>query len=356
METSRGFNGYINFITTFEFKIRHTVKKPLFISSLFIITASLLLSLKCASNNNQTDAGNTPPPQPKAAVTSFLTEKQFNDLFPMRDKFYTYAAFAQAVKELGQVSVKITRRAVSVYQFIRTDKATGKSTTVRQDEDWNEDWAKKKPDSSYTIDYGNFCAEKDLQTNKKELAAFFANIAHETRHGENGQYNDGLMFIHENNTSLPYVSDNDAYPAVAGKKYYGRGPLQLSYNGNYGYASDCIFGDKKVLLENPEKVETDPVTAFKTAIYFWMTPQTAKPSAHDVMIGKWQPNAADKAVNRTPGFGMTINIINGEVECNKGDNMFSMNDRIGFYRHFLKAFGISDANCACSCATMKSYR
>ena len=158
METSRGFNGYINFITNFEFKIRHTVKKPLFIFSLFIITASLLLSLKCASNNNQADAGNTPPPPQKAPVTSFLTEKQFNDLFPMRDKFYTYAAFAQAAKELGQVSVKITRRAVSVYQFIRTDKATGKSTTVRQDEDWNEDWAKKKPDSSYTIDYGNFCA------------------------------------------------------------------------------------------------------------------------------------------------------------------------------------------------------
>jgi len=332
------------------------VKKPLFISSIFILAAFLLLSLKCASNNeNKTSTAGTPPPPAKTSITRFLTEKQFNDLFPMRDKFYTYAAFAQAEKEIGQVSVKITRRAVSVYQFIRTDKATGKSITVRQDEDWNEDWAKKKPDSSYVVDYGNFCAEKDLQTNKKELAAFFANIAHETRHGENGLYNDGLMFIHENNTSLPYISENDAYPPVAGKKYYGRGPLQLSYNGNYGYASDCIFGDKKVLLEKPEKIETDPVTAFKTAIYFWMTPQTAKPSAHDVMIGKWQPNAADKAANRTPGFGMTINIINGEVECNKGDNMFSMNDRIGFYQHFLKAFGISDNNCACSCATMKSY-
>lgn len=332
------------------------MKKPLYISSISVIAAFLLLSLKCASSNdNKTNAASITLPAPKTQIISFLTEKQFNDLFPMRDKFYTYAAFAQAVKELGQVSVKITRRAVSVYQFIRTDKATGKSTTVRQDEDWNEDWAKKKPDSSYVIDYSNFCAEKDLQTNKKELAAFLANIAHETRHGENGRYNDGLMFIHENNTSLPYISDNDVYPAFPGKKYYGRGPLQLSFNGNYGYASDCIFGDKKVLLENPEKVETDPVTAFKTAIYFWMTPQTAKPSAHDVMIGKWQPNATDKAANRVPGFGMTINIINGEVECNKGENIFSMNDRIGFYQHFLKAFGISDHNCACSCATMKSY-
>ena len=131
--------------------------------------------------------------------------------------------------------------------------------------------------------------------------------------------------------------------------------MQISYNGNYGYASDCIFGDKKVLLNNPELVEKDPVVAFKTAIYFWMTPQPPKPSAHDVMTGKWQPSTADKAKGRTPGFGMTINIINGQIECNKGDNMSSMNDRIGFYQHFLKKLGVSDPNCACSCGNMKPY-
>jgi len=248
------------------------------------------------------------------------------------------------------------KRAVSVYQLTRTDKSTGKAVVVRQDEDWNEDWAKKKPDSSYVIDYGSFCSEKDLLTDKKELAAFFANIAHETRHGVNGKYNDGLMLIHENNTSLPYIAENDNYPPVPGKKYYGRGPLQLSYNGNYGYASDCIFGDKKVLLNNPELVETDAVIAFKVAIYFWMTPQTYKPSAHDVMIGKWQPKADDKAKNRKPGFGMTINIINGAVECGQGETMYSMNDRIGFYQYFLKNLGISDPNCACSCGNMAAYK
>jgi hypothetical protein len=319
--------------------------------SLILIAALVLLSLKCSSNTNSTaNSSNS-----KASLASILSEKQFNDLFPQRDKFYSYAAFIKAAKELGLIKLKVIRRGVSVYQFTRTDKSTGQSVVIRQDEDWNEDWVKKKPDSSYMIDYGNFCSEKDLQTNKKELAAFFAHIAHETRHGENGKYNDGLMLIHESNTSLPYIADNDVYPAAGGQKYYGRGPLQLSYNGNYGYASDCIFGDKKVLLNNPSLVETDPVVAFKTAIYFWMTPQTYKPSAHDVMTGKWVPNTADKAAGRTPGFGMTINIVNGEVECNKGDNMYSMNDRIGFYQYFLKTLGVSDANCACSCGKMKPY-
>jgi hypothetical protein len=314
-----------------------------------------LLSFSCGDSKSKQTAVATAANTPTPSFSKFLSEKQYNDLFPQRDKFYTYQAFIKAVDEMVQVKVKVTRRAVSVYQFIRTDKRTGKDSTVRQDGDWNEEWAKEKPDSTYVVDYGGFCADKDSITNKRELAAFFAQIAHETRHGMNGSYTDGLMLRHEDNTSLDYVSDSDEYPLVKGQKYYGRGPMQLSYNGNYGYASDCIFGNKHVLLDNPGLVETDPVVSFKTAIYFWMTPETHKPSAHDVMIGKWQPNAKDKAAGRTPGFGMTILIVNGALECNKGEDNYSMNDRIGFYQFFLKKLGISDANCACSCGKMAAY-
>jgi hypothetical protein len=320
---------------------------------IFILAIQLLLlSLKCGSQNS---ISTTATAANSAGLTAILTEQQFNALFPMRDKFYTYAAFVGAARELSIIKVKVARRATSVYQLTRIDRSTGKSTIVRQDQDWNEDWAKKKPDSVYFIDYGLFCAEKDAQVNKKELAAFFSHKAHETRHGQDGQYNDGLMFLHENDTSQSYTADNDSYPAVTGKKYYGRGPMELSYNGNYGYASDCIFGDKHVLLNNPSLVEKDPVIAFKTAIYFWMTPQTLKPSAHDVMTGKWHPGAADKAAGRVAGFGMTINIVNGNVECGKGENNTGMNDRIGFYKHFLQKLGASDPNCACSCGSMKAY-
>jgi len=320
---------------------------------LVLLSATLLLSFKCHTTPSNTTS--VPNISNKIPVSSFLSEKDFNALFPLHDKFYSYAAFIKAINQLGAIKVKITRRAASVFQIIRTDNTTGKSIIVRQDADWNESWAKAKPDTSYTIDYGAFCSENNIQTNKRELAAFFAQIAHETRHGENGKYNDGLMLMHEVNTAITYVADNDDYPAVKGKKYYGRGPMQISYNGNYGYASTCIFGDKNILLSNPDLVQNDPVVAFKTAIYFWMTPQSPKPSAHDVMTGKWQPSAADKAAGRTPGFGMTIDIVNGQIECNKGDNMPNMNDRIGFYQHFLKLLGVSDPNCACSCGTMKPY-
>ncbi|MGF7082917.1 chitinase [Mucilaginibacter sp. UYCu711] len=322
--------------------------KPVILSTKFFLllaTTLMLLSFKCGSASTNIA---------KAAAFNLITEKQFNALFPQRDPFYTYASFIKAIKDLAQIKVKITRRAVSVYQFIRTDKATGKSTIVRQDVDWNEAWAKVKPDSTYTVDYGAFCTESDLLSNKKELAAFFANVAHETRHGMNGSYTDGLMLRHEDNTSLDYFGDSDEYPPVKGKKYYGRGPMQLSYNGNYGYASDCIFGDHKILLNNPDLLTTDPVIAFKAAIYFWMTPQTHKPSAHDVIIGKWKLNAADKAAGRVNGFGMVTDIINGAVECGQGENP-NMLDRIGFYQHFLKQLGASDPNCVCSCGRMKAF-
>lgn len=320
--------------------------------SFAIFFSLLLLSFKCGS---KTDGAEQLQTKAFNKVTfDLITEKQFNELFPQRDKFYTYAAFMQAVRELGDIKVKVSRRALSVYQIVRTDKKTGKDAIVRQDIDWNEPWAKVKPDSVFTVDYGDFCTAGDSLTNKKELAAFFAHIAHETRHGENGTYTDGLMLRHEANTTLDYYSESDEYPPVNGKKYYGRGPMQLSYNGNYGKASDCIFGDKKVLLNDPDKLENDAVVAFKVAIWFWMMPETHKPSAHDVMIGKWQPNEVDKAKGRTPGFGMTINIVNGAVECNKAENE-GMNDRIAFYQYFLGKLGVTDANCACSCGKMQFY-
>lgn len=284
-----------------------------------------------------------------------ISEKDFNSAFPLRNKFYSYAAFSRSVLQMANINVKIEKRGDWIYKITRTDKKTKKTTIVRQDKDWNETWAKAKPYSSVDIDYGTFCKNKSEVLNKKELAALFAHMAHETRNGINSKYNDGLMLINESKTDSAYITKNVIYPAAQGKKYYGRGPLQLSYNGNYGFASDCIFGNKGILLNNPDLITSDPVVSFETAIYFWMTPQSLKPSAHDVITGNWKPTVDDDQKNYKPGFGLTINIINGKLECSKGENNTAMKDRIGFYQYFLKKFNINDVNCACSCAQMTSF-
>src|SRR4051812_3878692 len=99
----------------------------------------LAVTLNCGS------AGSNPGNTGNVSVASLLSEQQFNALFPMRNKFYSYHAFIKAVNELGRINLKVARRAASVYQFSRADKSTGKPVIIRQDEDWNEDWAKKKP-------------------------------------------------------------------------------------------------------------------------------------------------------------------------------------------------------------------
>lgn len=108
-------------------------------------------------------------------------------------------------------------------------------------------------------------------------------------------------------------------------------------NYNYGLAGQAIGVD---LINNPDLVATDPVISFKTAIWFWMTPQANKPSSHDVIIGQWGPSDADRAANRVPGYGVITNIINGGLECGSGAND-KVADRIGFYKRYCDLLGVS---------------
>ncbi|MHC5771824.1 MAG: glycoside hydrolase family 19 protein, partial [Nostoc sp.] len=103
--------------------------------------------------------------------------------------------------------------------------------------------------------YPNFCNEGSDEQRKREAAAFLANIAHETG---DLQYSEEL-----NTANWPHYCDpNSTYPCVSGKTYHGRGPIQLSWNYNYGACGAALGID---LLNNPELVSTDSVISFTTA-------------------------------------------------------------------------------------------
>ena len=78
---------------------------------LFAVSILLLFSFKTP---NTSTALNSAP------VSSYLSEKQFNELFPLRDKFYSYSAFIKAIRQIGHIRIKVAKRAVSVYQITRT--------------------------------------------------------------------------------------------------------------------------------------------------------------------------------------------------------------------------------------------
>ncbi|GJN14270.1 hypothetical protein PR202_gb01070 [Eleusine coracana subsp. coracana] len=71
---------------------------------------------------------------------------------------------------------------------------------------------------------------------------------------------------------------------------------------------------RRVPLNNPEPVASDPVISVKTALWFWMTtPRDNKPSCHAVITGQWTPTPADVTAGRVPGYGVITNIINARA-------------------------------------------
>ncbi|KAK7409740.1 hypothetical protein VNO78_00019 [Psophocarpus tetragonolobus] len=184
----------------------------------------------------------------------------------------------------------------------------------------------------------------DTATRKREVAAFLGQTSHETTGGwgtaPDGPYAWGYCFLRERNPTSNYCSPNAQFPCASGRQYYGRGPIQISWNYNYGQCGRAISVD---LLNNPDLVATDAIISFKSALWFWMTPQSPKPSCHDVITGRWTPSSADQAAGRLPGYGTLTNIINGGLECGRGQDS-RVQDRIGFYKRYCDLLSVPYGN------------
>ncbi|MED6122738.1 hypothetical protein PIB30_042657 [Stylosanthes scabra] len=202
--------------------------------------------------------------------------------------------------------------------------------------------------------FGGFGTTGDDTTRKREIAAFLGQTSHETTGGwssaPDGPYAWGYCFLSEVGATADYCVASQDWPCSPGKKYYGRGPIQISYNYNYGPAGRAIGVD---LLNNPALVTTNPTVSFKTALWFWMTPQGNKPSSHDVITGRWTPSSADNSASRVAGYGVITNIINGGIECGHGSDS-RVGDRIGFYRRYCQILGVSPGD-NLDCGNQRSF-
>ncbi|PKW05209.1 chitinase GH19 [Streptomyces sp. 1222.5] len=198
--------------------------------------------------------------------TFVVSEAQFNQMFPNRNSFYTYSGLTAALSA-----------------------------------------------------YPAFANTGSDAVKKQEAAAFLANVSHET---------GGLVYVVEQNTAnYPHYCDwSRPYGCPAGQSaYYGRGPIQLSWNFNYKAAGDALGID---LLNNPWLVQNDAAVAWKTALWYWNTqtgPGTMTP--HNAMV-----NGA--------GFGQTIRSINGSLECD-GKNPAQVQSRVDAYQRFAQILGTS---------------
>ncbi|WJV44312.1 chitinase [Streptomyces flavofungini] len=236
------------------------------------VSAATLLTFASPASAEKTDKADRSSSD-KAAAAFIVSESQFDQMFPSRNPFYTYNGLTAAL---------------SAYPGFTN---TGSDTVRRQ-----------------------------------EAAAFLANVSHET---------GGLVHIVEQNqANYPHYCDKtQPYGCPAGNdKYYGRGPIQLSWNFNYKAAGDALGID---LLHNPDLVQNDAAVAWKTGLWYWNTqngPGTMTP--HNAMV-----NGA--------GFGETIRSINGSLECN-GGNPGQVQSRIDKYKAFTQILGVDPgANLSC---------
>ncbi|MFJ1897265.1 MULTISPECIES: glycoside hydrolase family 19 protein [unclassified Streptomyces] len=217
--------------------------------------------------------GGTDPGGPGSSADFIVSEAQFNQMFPGRNPFYTYSGLTAALDA-----------------------------------------------------YPGFAKTGSDTVKKQEAAAFLANVSHET---------GGLVYVVEQNTAnYPHYCDSSQpYGCPAGQAaYYGRGPIQLSWNFNYKAAGDALGID---LLGNPYLVEQNAAVAWKTGLWYWNTqngPGTM--TAHNAMV-----NGA--------GFGETIRSINGSIECN-GGNPAQVQSRIDRYQSFVSILGTTPgSNLSC---------
>eukprot|EP01068_Selenidium_serpulae_P017136 Selendium_serpulae@DN6353_c1_g1_i2.p1 len=213
--------------------------------------------------------------------------------------------------------------------------------------------------------FSAFAATGSCETRKRELMAFLAETSHETNGGWEGapchEKSYGYCFVEEvgcevGGISYPcthYCDPNAACmsnygvecPCAEGKTYNGRGPIQLSWNYNYAAFSNDVYSDDRVLT-NPDMVLEDGMTAWGSALWFWMKAQAPKPSCHEIMTEQWVP---DTSIGYAGGLGACTHVINGGLECGceHGVEYPKPVSRMEFYQRYTTMVGLaSDQVCA----------
>jgi hypothetical protein len=264
-----------------------------------------------------------------------IFDNLFTDLTPspVLDNVITEAFYNQLFSERGNTFYSPQFPANPPYTNVAvSDVVMGKQVT-------NYKHFKAAVNYLYTKggNYAKLFNEGSPEDIKRELAAVAAHAWQETK---------GFSF----NSEQGYHPISDTY---AYNGYHGRGPKQISYYYNYGSFNNFLFGANNVLMNDgkyrypvdnieynigPGPLAVDGRIAWLSAFWFYLTPQSPKPSMHNVIIA-----APGTLIDGKPvGFGMTTLIINGGIECGHTVETQQSSNRIGYYNSFLSILGVTD--------------
>eukprot|EP00918_Siedleckia_nematoides_P004837 GHVU01010717.1.p1 GENE.GHVU01010717.1~~GHVU01010717.1.p1 ORF type:complete len:383 (+),score=53.19 GHVU01010717.1:1410-2558(+) len=222
--------------------------------------------------------------------------------------------------------------------------------------------------------------ESALTRDRRELAAFLAQTSTATMGGGEapsaypcGVSQAGYCFTQEDvaddaqlycEGGNPCRDDGFDCSCRAGKSYHGRGPMQLSWNANYGRFGVHKFGDSMLVVNRPELLIGNPVLGWEAALWVWTTANAPWPSCSEAMQGtSWQPSEEQDAAGWYPGFAMTTNILAGALECGAGAEAAAHPQaaaRSAFFKRYMHMLGaaseaITPADEAERCSCMRHY-
>jgi hypothetical protein len=231
----------------------------------------------------------TAPAAAAAALQALLPEPTYLSLFPNhhgspahlaknnlpplptnQPGYYSYENLKWAVYGMGDFAVVYQNNTDGTSRAVRMVKSTGACSLIRCD----PTFARSATTSTIIVDYGDLLAHPDKAIALRNLVGLLANAAHETTAGSaaaaGGAFAWGLYFNEEQGAEkwpeTQYV-DTSRYPSVPGKRYHGRGPIQISWNYNYAQASSVIYGNAEKLLVDPDVITREGIAAFMTAIW-----------------------------------------------------------------------------------------
>uniref|UniRef100_A0AC35TVQ4 Glyco_hydro_19_cat domain-containing protein n=1 Tax=Rhabditophanes sp. KR3021 TaxID=114890 RepID=A0AC35TVQ4_9BILA len=332
-----------------------------------ILIISIVMIFSCAKARD-------PLKLPRAPIEKWFTRRMFNDLFPKANLGqgphecfpYSYNAFIISARYFPKFGSGITnvralkkeevqRRDVAAY-FAHIIQETGENrydylneTSLTEEQalkcfyqgglyHWFEGGVGPNITSSnkmYTVNDGEACHSKGRYCSETAEAKFWSRC--------NGQ-----------NVT---IAGEQLYKGC----YFGRGPLQLSWNYNYGRFQYWLYTQniKVDLLKEPNLVMTkmDPPLAMLASLYFYMTPSPPKPSMHSIITGSWvTTNENKKAGYKDSVFGPTSLVINNECTGEQKEEILGSageNRRIKAYKWFCEYFKVRPGNeRALSCRTM----
>ncbi|KAL5700569.1 hypothetical protein ACHQM5_025996 [Ranunculus cassubicifolius] len=197
------------------------------------------------------------------------------------------------------------------------------------------------------------------ETRKREIAAFFAQISHQSTSGNGnstGPYTWGLCLKEEEDDELAGdycdYSHDWRWDCSTMDTYKGRGPMMIRWNYNYGPAGKDL-GLGYDLIWYPERLLNSSTLAFETALWVWMTERDSYPSPHNIMVGNYKPTTENLAANWTAGYGLTTNVIvmstgGYPYECGQPDDGRVQN-RIEYFKRIADLFKVrtgSNLDCA----------